>query len=449
MRTPRTSRSTRLGALSAVTPVLIAGLVLAACGDDGSADGTNSGTESASETDGETDEATASTVSVSATMSTTADTTVDPDSSTDASATETEPTGEPGGCGQPGAKWEAPDWDANVADALALRAQLDALAGSAGVMVGAEVTPATLTGLSDLTDVWEGRPSLADAASPAFAVLMTDAFQEFVDLIEAGPQELVVDGNWEPGDNGGILGTADRGFNEGGIEVRQIVDKGGFGGGVMYEWAVAQTGGTIEPATIDAIAAAWGNNAALSALDPDGMSLLTDAANYSYQMGFHADMAAALADAKAFSADEDCGAERDAALVTFFNLWEQSMFARAMFYGERGATTLVTAATATDYASVLHDLGEAFGVMIGFYGITTPDAGPLAGGARIVTDEQVLEALAAYGVDYDALGSSTTGLLLESLPEFETANEALEAVVMDVYGIDAATIQSYRMPTAG
>jgi len=424
--------------------------MLAACGDDGSADGTNSGTET--ESASETDEATANTVSASATMSSTADTTVDPDSSTDASETETDPTGstgEPGGCGQPDAKWEAPDWDTNAADALALRAQLDALAGGAGVMVGAEVTPATLTGLSDLTDVWEGPPSLADAASPAFAMLMTDAFQEFVDLIEAGAQELVVDGNWEPGDSGGILGTADRGFNEGGIEVRQIVDKGGFGGGVMYQWAVAQTAGTIEPATIDAIAAAWGNNAALSALDPDGMSVLTDAANYSYQMGFHADMAAALADAKAFSADEDCGAERDAALVTFFNLWEQSMFARAVFYGERGATTLVTAATATEYASVLHDLGEGFGVIIGFYGITTPDAGPLAGGARIVTDAQVLEALAAYGVDYGALGSSTTGLLLESLPDFETANEALEAVVMDVYGIDAGAIQSYRMPTPG
>jgi len=299
-----------------------------------------------------------------------------------------------------------------------------------------------------LEAAWDGTPSLADAASPEFATFVALAFEEFVAVIDAGEQDLVdAQGDWSPGEAGGVWGDSDLGINEGGLEVRQFIDKGSFGGGLLYAWAVAQTEGDIDAATVDAIAAVWGNNAAL---DPMSMETpLTDAANYSYQMGFHGTMVAALADAKAFSADAACTAERDAALVQFFNLWEQSMLARTIFYGNRAAGKLLVAQTDTQLADVLHDLGEGLALTLGFVGFADPASGPLAGAGRIIADEQVLDLLGAYGIDIDAPGSSTTGVLLESLPNLEAANEAAQGVVMDAYSVDAGVIQTYLMPSAG
>lgn len=416
-------------------------LTLTGCpGDD------TSGTGDDTTTDGPTTGMPTTTMptdpSATMTMSGSGDTTTtDPDDS--GTDTSMDTTGEPVVCEVAPGDWDAPDWEANTVDALALRAQLDTLTGDA-TMRGAETGAVMITDVADLTAVWDGTPSLAAVANPGFAPIVDDAFAEFVDVIAAGDNDLIdAMNNWDPGPAGGIWGDSDRGINEGGLEVRQLVDKGGYSGGVNYAYAVSLTEGDITPATIDAIAAIWGNNAVLDTKD------LTDGANYSYQMGFHGDMAAALADAKAYAADEACEAELEAALVTFFNNWEQSMAARLVFYGNRAEGKLVTAMTDSDFADVLHDLAEGIGVLAGFYGLPDPASGPLSDGARIVTDADIEAAMAAFGVDLTDLGLSTTGLFVESLPNLEAANTAAEMVVMDVYGVDAAGIVSYIMPTPG
>jgi hypothetical protein len=341
--------------------------------------------------------------------------------------------------------WAAPEWETNAAVSLALRAQLDTLTGDP-TMRGAE-TGAVMVDATVLDDAWTaGDPSLADVAHAGFAPLAADAFEEFLAVIEAGDQDLmnVMLTAWEPGQAGGIWGDANRGINEGGLEVRQLVDKGGFSGGLHYSYALGLTTGEIDGATIDAIAAAWGSNAAL---DPEAMP--ADSASYGFQMGFHADMAAALTAAKAYAEDPMCGAERDEAIVTFFRLWEQSMLARLVFYGNRAAGKLLMAADQSGFADVLHDLGEGAGLALGFYGLPDPSEGPLSGAARTITDADIEAAVGALGIDLTDLGLSTTGEFLESLPMYEAAVEEVEGVVMDVYGVDVATIQSYRMPTPG
>jgi hypothetical protein len=449
METAKSTPFTRSAGLAAA---LFLALPLAACGDDGSASSTEDGDEDTGTADPTTDTISTTLTTASATTADTEAQTSSTDSSsaTEADATDDDSTssGEPVVCEvQPGAAWEAPDWEANTAAALAVRAALDALVGDP-LMRGAETGAVELTGIDQLADAWDGDPSLADAANPEFATFVAIAFEEFVGVIEAGEQDLIdAQGDWAPGAAGGVWGDADRGINEGGLSVRQFVDKGSFGGGLLYSWAVAQTEGDIDAATIDAIAAVWGNNATL-----DSMSMetpLTDAASYSYQMGFHGAMVAALADAKAFSADEACTAERDAALVQFFRLWEQSMLARTIFYGNRAAGKLLVAETDTEFADVLNDLGEGLGLAVGYVGLADPASGPLAGGVRTVSDEQLFTLLAAYGIDLQAPGASTTGLLLESLPDLETANESAQGVVMDAYSVDANVIQMYLMPTAG
>jgi hypothetical protein len=423
--------------------VTVALLAVPACGDDTGGTGEGSGSESTSTGPAPTtDPPQTSTMDDTSSSSSTAGDTVEPtaEDTVDTTAGDTETPACKAG------PWEAPDWEANAAASLALRAQLDMLTGDP-TMRGAETGAVVVDDIAVLLDAWEaGDPSLADAAQPGFLALAELAFAEFMEVLAAGEQDLMnaMLTAWEPGPAGGIWGGSDRGINEGGLEVRQLVDKGGFGGGVMYGYAVSLTTGDIDAATIDAIAAAWGANAAL---DPKGE--LTDSASYSYQMGFHADMAAALAAAKSHAEDPACTAERDEALVVFFRAWEQSNLARLVFYGNRAAGKLLMAADQSGFADVLHDLGEGLGMLIGYYGLPDPSDGPLSGGARTITDADIEAIAAALGVDLADLGASTTGTFLESLPTYEAAVEDLEGVVMDVYGIDAATIQSYRMPTPG
>ncbi|MCH9686999.1 MAG: hypothetical protein K0V04_36525 [Deltaproteobacteria bacterium] len=362
-----------------------------------------------------------------------------------ADATEGDETAtSPTGCGVTPGPWSAPQWDDNAAAALAIRDQLDMLTGDA-TMRGAETGAVMVSTLADLTAVWDGDPSLAAVANPGYVPVIEAAFDEFLQVLAAGEQDLVDDqGIWTPGMEGGVWAKDTRGINEGGIEVRQLIDKGGYSGGITYAYALGLTEGDLTPATIDAIAAAWGNNAAL---DPEGE--LTDAAGYSLSMGFHASMASALTDAKEYAEDEACTVERDEALVTFFRQWEQVMLARLVFYGNRAEGRLLTAASDTELAAVLHDLAEGLGVAVGYWGLPEPTAGPLAGAGRIITDDEISQVADAFGLDLGELGASTTGTLLESLPNLESAVTSAEGVVMDVYGVDAATIATYAMPVPG
>lgn len=344
----------------------------------------------------------------------------------------------------PGA-WSAPAWATNAADALALRAQLGALTG-ASAMRGAEQGTVVLGGVQQLFDLYHaGDPSLADVANPGFDGIADESFAEFVAAINAGAGDPVdPSGNWAPGANGGIYGNSMRGMNAGGIEVRQIVDKGLFAGGALYRHALQLTEGPIDPATIDALAAAWGAN---ETLDPSGT--LVHSANYSRQMGFFAEMAAALTEAKAYAADGGCVAERDAAIVTFFRLWEQSMFARFVYYANLAKTLTGGNTGDNDEVEGLHQLSEGLGLVLGYRALPNAASGPLAGASRSSTDTEIDAIVAALRVNLADLNSSTTGLFIGQPDPYAAAVTAVENTVADIFDLDAAEIQSYRTPTAG
>jgi hypothetical protein len=342
-------------------------------------------------------------------------------------------------------EWSAPAWETNAADALALRARLDTLVGG-DAMRGAEEGTVVIGGVAQLDALYEaGDPSLADVTTPAYDAVMADVFEGFVALVEAGPGDPIDgSGMWAPGPDGGIFGDSMRGIDAGGLELRQLADKGMFSGGAFYNYALSLTEGTVEPATVDAMAAAWGAN---QDLDPAGS--LTDAANYSYQMGFHAEIAAALTAAKAYAADDACTAERDAALVDFFRAWEQSMLARFVYYANRGSSLVDGATGDNDRVEGLHQVAEGIGLALGFLGVPDPASGPLAGAGRVIADEDLDDLMNAVGVDAADLNASTTGELAVDAAAFADAALDVEAVVADVYGLDAAEVESYRTPTAG
>ena len=414
--------------------------LLSGCGDDGAP-----ATGSASDTDTGADTDTTGTAPTTGPTTTPMNdestgpgpTTTDPDSETD--------TDTASGCSVRPGEWSAPDWDAHVVAEMALRNQLADLAGGSGIMRNAENGTVQLTGVSDLTDAFVG--DLAAATHPGFTAAIDSSFQEFYDAVSAGPNELMTDGMWDPGPNGGIWGDSNRGIDEGGIENRQIVDKGLFGAGAFYHHALLLTEGDLDDETFDKIAYIWGNNAALVPDDPDAP--LVTSANYSYRQGFHAAMAEQLIAAKAYAQDAECTAERDAAVVEFFRLWETSMMSRVVYYINQMAVRLAVAETRDNFAEALHQLAEGLGLAAGFHGLPDPRSGPLAGAGRLVTDQEVEDILDALGFDMNDQGSSTTGTFVESLPAFETAQGASEAVIRDTYGVDQATIATWRTPTAG
>ena len=336
----------------------------------------------------------------------------------------------------PGA-WSAPNFDTNTAAAIALRAQIDLLVGDSH-MRGAETGMVTIDQVSDLEAIYNGgTPVLSANVHTAFDAVIDDSFAEFVALIAAGARDMVGASGWDPGTDGGIYGMRQAGFNTGAIEVRQIVDKGLFGG-ALYHYALKQTEGTIDEAKIDAIAAAWGSNATLDA------ATKTDSANYSFEMGFHGTIAKALTDAKAYAADSKCTAERDAALVSVFRQWEKSLFARVVFYGNAGVTGLATATNDNQIADALHGYAEGLGLVVGFYGVPNPTSGPLANAGRTITDADIDAILTAYAVNRTNLAASTIGAFVTDTTAFQTGVTAAENKVKQVYQLSDADLASYR-----
>jgi hypothetical protein len=436
-------------------------LLLACPSDDAAGDGSDTEATTGPSTSSPSTSS-PSTSSPSTSSPSTSATETDP-SDTDPSDTDTDPSdtdassssGEPSGCQVEPGEWAAPNWADNTTVEAGARQALTDLSG--GLMRGAEqgTKGAVVEDLEDLTTQYmAGDPSLASLANPGFQPIVDSAFAEFVDVIAAGDVTLVdtETNEWTPGLAGGIWGTSFRGINEGGIEVRQIVEKGLFGGGAFYGHALSLTEGEIDEATIDRIAYIWGSNETHEPVDESTKPptlLIVHSASYGFRHGFFGPIVDALTAAKAYAADAECVAERDAALQEVFAQWEMSLMARCVHYSNETAIALSTAATQDQFAGTLHGLAECMGLFAGFYGLPEVEAGPLAGASRTLTDADIDLMFAAYGIDPTNLGDSTTGEFVESLPNFEAAVEEFEGVVMDAYGVDAATIAMWRTVMEG
>jgi len=344
----------------------------------------------------------------------------------------------------PGAAWDAPSFETNAATALALRMQLDTLVGDA-TMRGAESGDVTVDDVTDLTGPFgAGDPSVEDVTTTFYAGITADVFEEFVELIGVGELDLVDgDGAWAPGAAGGIFGSSRRGINEGGLEVRQLADKGLFGGAALYNYALTLTEGDLDQATIESLGALWGTNQALD------FDTRTDSADYSGDMGYHAPTVQELVAAHAYAADDACAAERDEAIVAFFRTWELSLFARFVYYANAGSTGIAAATNDDDVAGALQALAEGIGLGLGFRGVDSPASGPLAGAGRVTTDAQIDAMMTSLGVDTADLGASTTGEFVSDPTSFSDAVVEVEAEVGTAFGLDSAAVEAWRDPTAG
>jgi hypothetical protein len=348
---------------------------------------------------------------------------------------------EPSQCPLEASAWTAPDFARNAKDALALRKNLDALVMS---MRNAELKMEAAETATFETLLQAGAPNLAGFMDSTWQAILDDVFAEFAALTAVGAADLInSDNHWEPGEHGGLFGQDARGINAGGIEVRQIVDKGLYSGGALYRYALALTENEITSATVDALAAAWGSNETLS---PEGK---TDSANYSFAMGFHGRITTALTDAKTFAADPRCDEERDEALERFFRGWEQAMVSRTLFYATFALEGLTTAVNDDVRADALHEYSEGLGLTLGFYRRPEVKAGPLAGRGAVLTDDDVEQVLTLLGVDVRDLNRSRIGEFINDPQQLKNALTAAEARLAAIFGWTEADLARFRNPTQG
>lgn len=283
--------------------------------------------------------------------------------------------------------WDGADFDTNAADQLALRGRLQALNTR---MQEAEVADPPATTVGDLETLFEdGDPSVSDAMTTTYAAVTAQVFASFVAAVGS---TLDPAASWDPSpandDVGGRLcgpsGDATSGcwlMSAGGVDLRQIFEKGAFQA-AMYNQAQALASSNVTPATIDQIAALFGANADL---DIDGTNV--HAANYAKGVGFYGTIRTHLIAAKAYAqAGDDCATELDDELSALLAAWEQSQFARFVYYANRALERFSSGtATEAENAEALHWLGEGLGLVWGFEGLPAD--------SRIATDAQIEEIL--------------------------------------------------------
>ena len=381
------------------------------------------------------------------------------DNDPDPDAAVPEPDAPVGGCEVTPGAWSPDGFAENAAGALALRAAIANLAST--VMNTAEQTtwddtPTTPPTLQVVTDAYEaGTPSVADRTPAALDALMDQVFADWVASMEQDPAtyEFIDDAglDWVAAGAGGMHerppdGTTRRfrAYSAGGAELRQIVDKGLFVG-TMYNYALGLTEGTITPATIQDIAAAWGSNPELDATPEKGAATNDDSAAYAASMGLYDETATALIAAQAYAADDACTAERDAALVEVFRRWEEAMFARGTFYANSPGRSTLDPLVPESILGPLHGASEGYGLMLGLRGMPEPTSGPLAGDARVLTDADIDQALEALGLDLTDISAGTTGewLVTSSTMYNSGFNGDFKTVVQTAFGWSEAQFTEY------
>jgi hypothetical protein len=333
------------------------------------------------------------------------------------------------GCGSDPV-WGAPNWDANTAEALGLRDRVASIANEMrAVEQGGAYDEATIRA------GWEsGAPTVRSITHAGFTPIMNDSLTEFAELAQVGVIEVVdASGAWTPGAAGGVSGSLNRGLNEGGLEIRQVIDKALFGGAALYGYAANLTADGVTAEEVEAIAALWGADATLSA-----EGTVVDSANYARSMGYFDETAAHLTAAQANPGDAN--AVRDA-----FRTWEIALFARFVRYMRVALEYLQDGIDNENVVEASHYLSEGVGLVVGFYGYQGPSAGPLAGAGRVVTDAQIERMMTAMGVDMADLGASTTGALLTDVAAYEAAIPQAEAAVAEAFGLSPAEVEAMRV----
>lgn len=334
------------------------------------------------------------------------------------------------------ANYDSANFRSDVATANSLRIQLNTLVNEAkrGRIVTNTVLATTLEQLYTTSN-----PSLRDATTVYYNGLLSGTSGFFAELALASGNAYTPG---TPTGNGGVYGGYL--FDENGLELEQLIEKGLFGA-LNYYQAHLLLQGTVSQAVLNQVLALYGAHpdfantpTAANATNPDVFM-----ANYAARRSdvndansLYNQMKKAFITAQAaIKAGESRLAERNAALADIRLLWEKVNAATVINYCHSVISTMSqTAPTDAQKAAALHAYGECVGFLHGWR--------QLPADSKRISDAQIDELLTLL-----LAAPGTTPESYKFITEPGTQLPKLQDVIgrlQTIYGFTNAEIESFR-----
>lgn len=333
------------------------------------------------------------------------------------------------------AEYDGSNFAVNTATQAAVRTQLSNLTTEMkkGRNAGTSVS------LDALNQLYTGsNPSLQAIATAYYDSRISGANGWLAELAKAS-------GNtYTPGAPDGGEGGASGGhlFDENGLELEQMIEKGLFGA-AMHNHAIQLANGEITPATVDQMVSIFGahpdfpNSNSSKVANPDKFL-----ANYAARRdkndgnGLYTQIKEGFIKLQAaVAAGDEYSAEQEEALATVFEAWEKINAATAINYCHSTISGLsATNPSDAQIAGALHAYSEGVGFLHGWRTINSK--------FKIITDTQIDEILALMNAPYNGTPTSYKFATdpVNELPKLTQAIERLQ----DIYGFTDQEVEDFK-----
>lgn len=330
------------------------------------------------------------------------------------------------------------NFETNAADQLTLVQQLIDL--STAMKVGR--TSGNVVAKSDLDNLFNiGSPSLGDEVTNYFKNRIEGTGGWFDELANASGNNWTPqapDGMSEGGTFEGYL------FDENGVEIEQLVEKGQFGA-TLYNHATQLMSGNITSATVDQLLAVFGARPSFANSGSSNVSAdVRDRAlaNYGARRdkndgnGMYTKLKKEFIKLQTYVKEgAEYNAERDNALEAIQTLWEKINAATVINYCHSPIAKLSqTNPSDADVSSALHAIAEGIGFIKGFKTINPA--------YRKITDTQIDAILTLFNAPDDATATVYT---FATSPQTELSK--LEQIITDlkgIYGFSTQEIEDFK-----
>ncbi len=290
-----------------------------------------------------------------------------------------------------------------------------------------------------------GTPSLASLATTYYKSKI-EGTNGFFDEITKASNNLYVPAAPTGTSQGGVYGTGSSAylFDENGLEMEQMIEKGLFGA-VLYKHATDLIAGNITESTSDQILAILGGTPSFANSGSTNVAVeIRDRgmANYAARRdkndgnGYYSQMKTQFIKLQtAVKAGANYNKERDEALAEIKILWEKVNASTIINYCHAVISTL-SATTVTDNqkAAALHAYGECVGFVHGFRTISQSQ--------KKITDGQIDEVLVLLNAPYNGIPTSYK-FVTDAVNELPKLTQIITKLQV-IYGFSAQEVEDFK-----
>ena len=331
--------------------------------------------------------------------------------------------------------YDGSNFEANTSAEASARAALANL--TAAAKTGR--TPGTTVDGDNLLALYRvGIPDLESISTDYYAGRLTGADGWLQELAKASG------GTYAPGEPTGEGGTyGGYLFDEHGLELEQLIEKGLFGA-ALYHHAIDLMRGDITPATVDQLVSIFGAHPSFPNTDNGSSTSTPDVymAKYAARRdkndgnGLYTRMRQTFIELQASALDDRYPVDQEEALNTLQTTWEQANAATIINYCHATISGLSnTNPTESQIGNALHAYSEAVGFLHGWR--TLPDD------YRLITDAEIDQLLVLLNAPHDAEPTSYR-FATDPVNELPKLTEVIETL-QGIYGFTEQQIEDFRM----